>query len=156
MTIFHRCPKCFYAVKTGDEYSTKQITCPYDEGEDMLHHYTETMSIFTNYEEFVQSDRPGYYSLALGRIVPSKQSEEDVMKKRGFVKESSLKQAQDDDWYEKWWEAQNAKEAEINRLTTIYNKALEEGKTKEEAITMAFSAEDALSGHLDKLFKKGA
>jgi len=78
------------------------------------------------------------------------------MAERGFVKESKLKQAQEDDWYEKWWKAQNEKEAEIRRLTDIYNKALEEGKTKEEAITLAFSAEDALSGKLDKLFRKGA
>lgn len=155
MTIFHRCEKCFYAVKTGDEYRQKQITCPYD-GEDMLHHYNVDMSIFTNLEEFISSERPGWYSLALGRIVDSKQVEEDIMKSRGFVKESELKQNTSDDWYEKWWEAQNAKEEEIHRLTNIYKQALEEGKTKEEAITIAFSAEDALSGKLDKLFKKGA
>tara|TARA_R110002126_G_scaffold3131_2_gene17539 strand:+ start:615 stop:1076 length:462 start_codon:yes stop_codon:yes gene_type:complete len=153
MTIYHRCETCFYSVKTGDEYRQKQITCPYDE-DTMLHHYVDDMSIFTNFEEFTSSDRPGYYSLALGRIVDSKGDEEEIMKERGFVKESEL--TADTEWYEKWWKVENEREAEINRLTTIYNNALAEGMTAEEACTMAFTAEDAISGKLDKLFKKGA
>jgi hypothetical protein len=152
--IFHRCEKCFYAVKTSAEFVQKQIVCPYD-GEDMHHHYVENMSIFSNLAEWEESGREGYYSLALGRVVESKNEEEVIMEQRGFIKESKLKKAQEKDWYDKWWKAQNAKEEEIARLTAIYHEGLAKGLTKEEAITKAFTAEDALSGKLDTLFKNG-
>jgi len=154
MSIFHRCETCYYAVKTGDDHKYKQFTCPYD-GDVMLHHYVDEMSIFTNLEDWIAKGKKGYYSLALGRAVENKQEEEKIMKDRGFIKESDLKQATADDWYDKWWEVENAKEEEIQRLMEIYNNALSEGKTKEEAIAEAFTAEDCLSGHLDNLFKRG-
>jgi hypothetical protein len=113
----------------------------------------QEISIFTNLDFHLASGRDGYYSLALGRIVESEEREEEIMKERGFVKESVLnKNNNHDDYFDYMLSLLSLREKEINRLTNIYNKALADGLSEEEAMAMAYNTEDALSGNLDKLF----
>ena len=148
---YHRCPECFWTIKTSSDFE-KVVTCPYDTCT-MTKFDDVKMSIFSNQEEHIAKGMPGYYSLALGRIVSSKYWEEKEMRKRGFVKESELVRKHGrEDYVDYQMELAMAREEEIDRLTNIYKQALEEGKTQEEAVAIAFNTEDALSGKLQKLF----
>jgi hypothetical protein len=91
--------------------------------------------------------------MALGRVVESEKVEEDIMRSRGFIKETELNRKHGrDDYFDHMQELLRIRELEIARLTKIYKDAVEEGKSPEEAIAMAYNTEDALSGKLEKLF----
>lgn len=152
MTTYHRCPQCLWTVKSGSENFEKLVECPYDTSV-MENFNDQEISIFTNLDLHLSSGRDGYYSLALGRIVESEEREEEIMRERGFVKESVLnKNNNHDDYFDHMLQLLSLREREIKRLTNIYNKALEDGLSEEEAIALAYNTEDALSGNLDKLF----
>ena len=148
--VYHRCPQCFWTTKTSSDFE-KVVECPYDH--QSMSRFDRELSIFTNQQDHIDSGAPGFYSLALGRIVESTSVEEEIMKSRGFVKESKLNERHNrDDYVDYQMQLAKHREEEINRLTNIYKDALAEGRTEEEAVALAFSTEDALSGKLQQLF----
>mgnify|MGYP003111034405 CR=1 FL=1 len=90
----------------------------------------------------------GYYSKALGTHVDSPHKEKKIMESRGFVCEADLPKHRWDDAVE----AQKQRVEFQDKCIDTYTTALDNGKTKEEAVVEAFTAEDALSGKLEKAF----
>jgi len=147
---YHRCPQCYWTVKTSSDFE-KVVECPYDH--QSMTRFDRELSIFINREDHLKSGLPGFYSYALGRIVESEEREEEIMREKGFVRESKLNEKHGRrDYVDHTMSLAKAREDEIRRLTNIYKDALAEGKTEEEAVALAFSAEDALSGKLQQLF----
>jgi len=90
----------------------------------------------------------GYFSKALGVHVDSPQKEKKIMESKGFVCEADLPK-------DRWDDAVSAQKDRIefqDKCIDTYTSALDNGKTKEEAVVEAFTAQDALSGKLDKAF----
>lgn len=90
----------------------------------------------------------GYFSHALGKHVDSHRAEQKIMESRGFVCEADLPKDRWDDAVTR----QKERVAIQDKCIETYTSALDSGKTKEEAVVEAFTAEDALSGKLDKAF----
>ncbi len=148
--IFYRCDSCLYSFKTEGETDDLRA-CPHCNGQ--FEKMDSEVSIFSNRDYHLASGRDGFYSMALGRVVESESVEEDIMRERGFVKESELNRKHNhDNYFEHMQNLLRMREIEIARLTKIYNDALAEGKSPEEAIALAYNTEDALSGKLEKLF----
>lgn len=151
MIVYHRCPQCLWTVKSATENFAKLVQCPYDQS--VMENFDDEITIFSNLEYHISSARDGFYSLALGRIVDSEAKEEEIMRSRGFIKESELnRKHKTDNYVDHLLQLANIREKEIERLTNIYKQAIADGKTKEEAVALAYNTEDALSGQLDKLF----
>lgn len=148
---YYRCASCYYCFKNDEDKNEIKTPCPFCG--DRFDKFDEELSIFRNAEDYYANGGHLFYSMALGRVVENEGEEEKIMNAMGFIRESKLdKKKGQKDFVDKWLEAEFEKEREIARLTEIYEKAIAEGKSKEEAIAEAFSAEDALSGRLDKLF----
>jgi hypothetical protein len=151
---YYRCASCYYCFKNDEEKESIDEPCPFCG--DKFHKFDEELSLFRNAEDYYANGGHRYFSMALGRVVDNEGVEERLMAEKGFIKESKLdKKKKTENFVDKWLEAEFAKEKEIARLTAIYDKAVAEGKTKEEAVALAFTAEDALSGKLEKLFTRG-
>jgi hypothetical protein len=148
---YYRCASCYYCFKNNEEKESITTPCPFCG--DKFDKFDEELSIFRNAEDYYSNGGTRFYSMALGRVVDNEGEEEKIMASMGFIRETKLdKKKGQKDFIDKWLEAEFAKEKEIARLTNIYEKAIAEGKSKEEAIAEAFSAEDALSGKLNNLF----
>lgn len=90
----------------------------------------------------------GYFSKALGKFVDSPHVERSIMKEKGFVCEADLK----DDWWQSKVDSRRAQVHEQEKYIQGYKKALDDGKTKEEAVSEVFNAQDAVSGKLEETF----
>ena len=151
---YYRCASCFYSFKNDEEKQSIETPCPYCG--DKFEKHDKELTIHGNAEDYYANGGHLYYSMALGRVVDNEGVEEKIMMEKGFIKESKLdKKKKTENYVDKWLEAEFQKEKEIARLTAIYNNAIAKGKTKEEAVALAFTAEDALSGKLEKLFIRG-
>ena len=151
MMNYYRCEGCFYTVKSDEQNFEKLTTCPYCPGDFVKSE--RDLSLRSNLIEWENSNREGFFSMALGRAVASPESEERIMNDMGFVKESKLNKKHDHTNYVGYqMQLAYEREKEIARLTEIYLGALRSGKTQEEAVAEAFNTEDALSGKLIQLF----
>ena len=151
---YYRCASCYYSFKNDEELKEINEPCPFC-GDTFEKHDNE-LSIHGNAQDYYLNGGTRYYSMALGRVVDNEGEEERIMNSMGFIKESKLdKKRKTENFVDKWLEAEFAKEKEIRRLMKIYEDAMAEGKTQEEAVALAFTAEDALSGKLESLFTKG-
>jgi len=150
--IFYRCNGCLYSFKTGEETDDLR-SCPHCDGQ--FEKMDGEVSIFSNRDYHIASGRDGFYSMALGRVVESETVEEEIMRERGFIKETELNRKHGrDDYFDHMQNLLRIRETEIARLTKIYNDALAEGKSPEDAVLLAYNTEDALSGKLERLFSK--
>lgn len=95
------------------------------------------------------TDARGYFSASLGRYVESQREERKIMEANGFIPLSDLGGDQ-------WWDDKVAKQTEKmkaqDELTKQYQTALQSGKSKEEAVAETFTAKDAVSGKLEKIY----
>jgi hypothetical protein len=92
----------------------------------------------------------GYYSKALGGFVDSPIAERNIMEARGFVNEADLPK----NFWEDKMQQKKDQVAEQDKYINAYQDKLAAGKTKEEAVAEVFTAEDAISGKLEKTFSK--
>ena len=94
-------------------------------------------------------DARGYFSASLGRYVSSRKEEGKIMEKAGFVAMSDLG---GDQWFEEQSYKQCVKLEAQQKKTDQYQAALQSGKSKEEAVSETFTAKEAISGELDKIY----
>lgn len=94
-------------------------------------------------------DARGYFSASLGKYVTSRKEERKIMEDAGFVAMSDLG---GDKWFEEASYNQRVKLEKQQAKTDQYQAALQSGKSKEEAVAETFTAKEAISGDLDKLY----
>ena len=94
-------------------------------------------------------DARGYFSASLGRYVKSRREEGQIMEKAGFIPMSDLG---GDQWFEEQSYKQRVKLEQQEKKTKEYQAALQSGKSKEQAVSEVFSAKEAISGELDKIY----
>jgi hypothetical protein len=87
-------------------------------------------------------DARGYFSA-------SRKEEGKIMEKAGFVAMSDLG---GDQWFEEQSYKQRVKLEAQQKKTDQYQAALQSGKSKEEAVSETFTAKEAISGELDKIY----
>ena len=151
MYKFSRCISCYWAFKNNQEHELVAV-CPHCTGD--MKRLDGEVSIHSNAEQYYCDGNTGFYSMALGRAVENEGEEEKILNAMGFVKESKLnRKRNDDNFVDNWLKAEMEREREAQRLIKIYKDALADGVPEEEAIALAFSAEDALSGKLEEIFK---
>ena len=71
------------------------------------------------------------------------------MEKAGFIPMSDLG---GDKWFEEQSYKQRVKLEQQEKKTKEYQAALQSGKSKEQAVSEVFSAKEAISGELDKIY----
>jgi len=94
-------------------------------------------------------DARGYFSASLGRYVKSRKEEGQIMEKAGFVPLSDLG---GDKWYDDAVNKQKEKVAQQDALESKYQSLVASGKSKEDAVMETWTAKDAVSGNLDKIY----
>lgn len=94
-------------------------------------------------------DARGYFSASLGKYVSSRKEEGKIMEAKGFIPMSDLG---GDAWFEEQSYKQRVKLEAQQAKTDQYQSALQSGKSKEEAVSQTFSAAEAVSGELDKIY----
>lgn len=96
-------------------------------------------------------DARGYFSASLGRYVSSRMEERKIMDANGFIPVSDL-------GGDKWWDDTVAKQMEKvqaqEQKAQQYQTALQNGKTKEEAVAETFTAKEAIDGTLEKIYDR--
>jgi len=90
----------------------------------------------------------GYFSGSLGRFVDNPAKERAIMEKKGFIAESDLPK----NWWSDKTNQQKEKIQKQDQLADQYLEKVKSGKTKEEAVAETWTAKDAVSGELDKIY----
>lgn len=91
----------------------------------------------------------GYFSPALGKHVSSPAEAQRQLEAKGFVNEADLPKYHAEDKMD----AHRHRLAEQQKLEDKYSSLVKSGIKKEDAVAQTWTAQDALSGKLDEIYK---